>query len=133
MKNSLTAAFIIALLFVAAWIACQHLKQSRDARNTRALAGTWHAHDLGAFTVRPDGAYVWLFTNLATDRVVTLEGAFKVQSGVLINTVTKSSRTNARVPYVSHSQIVRVDDQELVIIDGDAGGNVQHTFRKETK
>jgi len=47
--------------------------------------------------------------------------------------VTKSSRTNAHVPYVSPSQIVRASDHEMVIIDGDAGGNGEYIIRKDTK
>ena len=133
MKKIITIGFSAVLLVIVTSLSWQYFKHSRDSKISRILAGTWHADDLGSFTVRSDGGYVWQITNLATGRAATLEGTFQVKDGVLFNTVTKSSRTNAHMPYVSHSQIVRANDREMVIIDGDAGGNVEHIIRKDTK
>ena len=133
MKKIVAIGFTVALLVIVALLSWHYFKHSRDTKISRILTGTWHADDLGSFTVRSDGGYVWQITNLTTGRAVTIEGTFQVRDGVLINTVTKSSRTNTHVPYVSHSQIVRANDYEMVIIDGDAGGNDEHIIRKDTK
>ena len=126
------AAAIVALLIIVAFTGWQLLKSSRDSKMRQNLTGTWVA-SFGSFTVDPNGSYVGLVTNVTTGRVTTNEGRFEVRSGFLINTVTRSSRTNAHVPYVSHSRILRENGRELAIIDGDEGGNVEHVFRRPSR
>jgi hypothetical protein len=128
MKKIITIGFTATLLVLVTLLAWQHFKPSRDAKIRKNLAGTW-AMDFGSFIVHPDGSYIGWHTN-ATSGIVTNEGTFQIRDGYMINTMTKTSRTNARVPYVSQMRIIRADARELVIDDG---GNVELVLRKDTK
>lgn len=127
MKKIITIGFIAALLVLVTLLAWQHFKPSRDAKIRKNLTGTWVV-DFGSFTVRPDGSYVGWITN-STSGVVTNEGTFQIRDDYLINTMTKTSRTNARVPYVGHLRIIRANDGEIVLDDG----GVEDVLRKVTK
>jgi hypothetical protein len=48
-------------------------------------------------------------------RTAELEGTFEIKNGVLIDTMTKHSNTNANLPSVSRGSIVRMNSQELVV------------------
>jgi hypothetical protein len=127
-KKTTTIGFIVALLVVATLLSWQHFKPSRDAKIRMNLPGTW-VTDFGSFTVRPDGSYIGWHTN-STSGVVTNEGTFQIRDGFLINTVTKSSRTNAHVPYVGYLRTIQANDGEIVL---DEGGGVEDVLRKDAK
>jgi hypothetical protein len=69
----------------------------------------------GSLTVQPDGSYALQFTVSPPSGVVTDEGTFQVRDGFLIDTVTKSYRKNAQLPYVTRTRIIRANDREMVI------------------
>ena len=128
MKKIVTIGFIAGLLVLVALLAWQHFMPSRDAKMRKNLTGTWVVN-FGSFTVRPDGSYVLCYTN-ATSGIVTNEGTFQIRDGYMINTMTKTSRTNAQhMPHVSHERIIRADSREMVIDDG----GVELVLRKDTK
>jgi len=127
MKRIITIGFFAVLFVLVTLMAWQHFMPSRDAKIRKNLAGTW-VMDFGSFTVHPDGSYVGWHTN-ATSGIVTNEGIFQVRDGYLIHTMTKTSRTNAHVPYVSRERIIRADVREMVIDDG----GVELVLRKDTK
>ena len=126
MKKIIPIGFAIALLGVAALFSWQHFKHAKDARIFKNLPGTW-TMSIGSVTVQPGGSYVLLYTESPTS-VVTNEGNLEVRDGFLIDTVTRSSRTNTRVPYVKRARIIQADDRELIIDNGGKSGLV---LRKE--
>jgi hypothetical protein len=40
---------------------------------------------------------------------------FQVQAGLLIDTMTNNSNTNAQLPLIWRARIVRIDDHEMVL------------------
>jgi len=60
-------------------------------------------------------------------------GKFEVRDGVLIDTMTKNSSTNARLPMISRYRIIRSDRRELVIGVETDGRTNEVVFRKEIK
>jgi hypothetical protein len=126
MKKIIPIGFIIVLTGLVGFFSWQHLKHAKDARIFKNLPGTWKM-SIGSVTVQPGGSYVLQYTESPTS-VVTNEGNLQVRDGFLIDTVTRSSRTNARVPYVKRSRIIQADDRELTIDNGGKSGLV---LRKE--
>jgi hypothetical protein len=51
---------------------------------------------------------------LTNGSVVIIEGTFRVRDGELVETVTKSSQQNEKVPFVVHGHILRLNDHEMV-------------------
>ena len=127
MKKAIAIGLAIALLGVAALLSRQHLKHASDARIFKNLPGTW-SMSFGSMTVQPDGSYVLQFTVSPTSGLVTNEGTFQVRDGFLIDTVTKSYRTNAQVPYVTHTRIIQANAREMTI---DTGGKSGLVLRKD--
>ena len=118
---------ILASLFLALAVAgCGR----PEAKVDRSLAGTW-VLDWGA----PDGAQVETKQTIGTDghwtchdtftlsnQVTTSEsqGTVEIRDGFLILTVTnRSDRSGAPLPWTSRSLIVRTNDHELVLKDGE--------------
>lgn len=70
-------------------------------------------------------------------RSIQQEGTWRVRDGVLIDTITKDSQTNAPTPNTNYARIVSIDDQKLVLdyvkITGAAYPTNQTVFRKQTK
>jgi hypothetical protein len=101
---------------------------SRDAdvQVRKQLAGTWVVtgkyRDGGSFTstirIRQDGDYacriIW-HSESGTDRSSDLQGFFQIRAGVLIDTTTNHSNTNAVLPMTSRAHIVRFDGREMVL------------------
>jgi len=133
MKKFAVIGLAIGLVVAAILLSWQHFKSSHDESVRKLLAGAWTLDGSSSYTARPDGTFVRVFTNFNTGRVVTNEGTFQVKDGFIFETVTKSSRTNTHVPITSHSWIIRAEANQIVVIDGDPGGNVQHIFRRETR
>src|ERR1035438_10367450 len=105
MKKSIAISAVLVLLVFTTLLAWRHFKHSRDERIYKNLAGTW-TMSFGSLTVHPDGSYVLEFTVSPTSGVVTNEGTFQVRNGFLIDTVTKSYRKNAQVPYITPTPII---------------------------
>jgi hypothetical protein len=109
MKNAFT--FIILCLLLTA---CGR----SDARIQKQVTGTWVV-DAGnnirsVNLIRPDGSFATKVTGFTNGSVVLIEGTFRVKNGELVETVTKSSQTNEKVPFVVHGKIIRLNDHEMV-------------------
>lgn len=109
-----------------------------DADIQKKLLGTWtretNADGEQWITVnvyKPDGSYVAQGTIVGTNetRKFSEAGTFLVKGGVLILTMTNHSNTNARLPLVERSHIVRLDGRELSIRAEDRP-DVEGIFRR---
>ncbi len=99
---------------------------SPDGQMRSKLPGIWvfepkfangHDHKVTiTVTVAPDGSSVTTFA-LPGPREIRMEGTWRIESGYLIDTITKDSQTNASVPRVSRFRIVRIGDVELELED----------------
>ena len=91
----------------------------RDAAIQRELTGTWTCHFENGATVTnvvaPGGGYRCQLVGGPSGPTTTLEGTLIARNGMLIDTVTGDSHTNARLPRVMEWQIVRIDRHELVL------------------
>ncbi len=141
----LTLSFFAVLLLVAA---CKRHEESVDNKIQRTLPGTWvfearyanGSSNQSTVEVAQDASYVCtLFLPGRTNgpRIIRQEGTWRVKDGVLIDTITKDSQTNARKPNTNYARIVSIDDQKLVLDYGKIPGVLQPTnqtvFRKQTK
>jgi hypothetical protein len=115
--------------------------QRSDSQMQKKLVGTWVLEETYAkggdfkstITVAADGVYSCdLVTHNSSNvlRNFTLEGTWKVTNGVLVDITTKHSNTNAPLPLISTAEILRLDGQELVLIDYNTSG--VKDSRKET-
>ncbi len=109
MKHAFT--FIILSLLLTA---CGR----NDARLERQVTGTWVV-EIGnnirsVSVIRPDGGYAATVTGFTNGSVVMVEGSFRVKNGELVETVTKSSQTNEKVPFTVHGQIIRLNNHEMI-------------------
>jgi hypothetical protein len=92
---------------------------------TRNLAGTWVGefdgpdcpHTESKIVVGTDGHCISHATITRSNRVWTydVEGTLEIKDGFLIETMTKTTQAGVRVPRTSRSQIVRMNDHELVV------------------
>jgi hypothetical protein len=140
-----TLSLFAALLLV---VACKRHEESADNKIQKTLPGTWvfearHAYGGSIqYTVKvaEDASYVC--TIVVPGRTngpgsIHQEGTWRVKDGVLIDTITKDSQTNAPVPDTSYARIVSIDDQELVVdyvkVPWVVYPTNQTVFRKQTK
>jgi len=97
-----------------------------DAEVRQNLPGKWKSSgDDGGktwestWTVDSSGGYVCRFVAQndpgAVPDTYDMVGKFEVRDGVLINTTTKHSSTDARLPRILRYRIVRSDPRELVV------------------
>ena len=118
------ALLFFAVVFLAT--ACRQHKDSADDKMQQELSGTWlfeakyvQGGNLEqTITVAPDGSYTLTSTmpgRTNGPRTISMEGTFRVEGGVLVDTVTKNSQTNAPVPSTNRSRIIRVDNHELAL------------------
>lgn len=89
-----------------------------DVRIQRQVTGTWVV-EVGnnirsVNLIRPDGSYAAKVTGFTNGSVVMIEGTFRVKNGELVETVTKSSQPNEKVPFTVHGQIIRLNNHEMV-------------------
>jgi len=89
-----------------------------DARLQRQVTGTWVV-DVGnnirsVNLIRPDGSYAAKVTGFTNGSVVMIEGTFLVKNGELVETVTKSSQKDEKVPFVVRGHIISLTDHEMV-------------------
>src|SRR5260221_7266894 len=105
-----------------------------DAGVRKNLPGTWVVSGVypsggdfkSTITVAPNGSYTCQIITHGTSnsvRMFELEGKLLVKDGVLIDTMTKHSNTNAtHLPVTYRGRILRADKRELVVNYGlDAG------------
>ena len=87
--------------------------------------GTWvcefddpnGSHFKSTTVVAPDGRYMCHATTTGTNKIsktFEIEGNWEIKDGVLIDTMTKHSQTNAPIPRTSRAQIIRRSDRELI-------------------
>jgi hypothetical protein len=104
--------------------ACGHhqpsLSSLSDAEVQKKLTGTWREqgeHAVCTFVVASNGDFVTqgVFNEAHGVRKLTMKGTWIVKNGILIQTYTKSSQTNAHLPISDPLAIVRLDDRELVL------------------
>jgi hypothetical protein len=124
-------------LLLAAILLSAGCKPQGDAKVRRNLPGSWIAAgnypEGGRFTntitVDPTGGYVCHVAAYGTDgilRTSDLAGKFEVRDGMLIDTMTRHSNTNAPLPSTSRCRIVRFDGRDLVITpDESVRGNLK--------
>jgi hypothetical protein len=110
MKTILT--FVLTSLLLAG---CSR----HDAMIQSNLTGTW-THDWGqgihsTSVIASDGDYQCEIFGLTNGRVVRLEGTMIVKHGVLIDTVTTDSQTNAQTPRVQQLLIDHMNNHEFVL------------------
>lgn len=111
----------------------------RDAEVQQKLAGTWVKEETNKYgdqfrtasVIAPDGSYVAEGTFVVSNRTnrFSESGTFLVSNGVLTDTTTKHSDTNARLPTAYRARIVRLDGRELVL-QSEERPEVSATFRK---
>jgi hypothetical protein len=120
-----------------------------DAQARKNLTGTWTlsgdnsvaSHFKSTITVDPSGDYVCQVVLQSrwdgVTRTNDLAGRWEVRDGILIDTMTKHSSTNARLPMISRSRVVRSGRRELVInVETNGSGDFltnEVVFRKEIK
>jgi hypothetical protein len=117
-----------------------------DAQARKNLPGTWTLvadgkNPKSTIIVDPNGDYICeVIAQSSWDgvtRTYNLAGRWEVRDGILIDTMTKNSSTNARLPMISRSRIVRSDRRELVInVETNSSGDFltnEVVFRKEIK
>jgi hypothetical protein len=108
---------------------------------TSPLHGTWllkrHALDglnlSSTITIQKTGSYqceTHYFTNSTPLFTTSMEGAFQIQEGYLVDTVTKHSEPTVTVPWVIKAKIVRFEGDELIALDG---ANCPFTMRRLSK
>jgi hypothetical protein len=90
------------------------------------LPGTWVAEGAGppgsdfksTLKIAPNGGYTCQIIRHGPSnavRTTEMEGTFQVKDGVLNDTMTTHSNTNAPVPVGSRMRIVRMDNREMVL------------------
>ena len=104
-------AFIILCLLLTA---CGR----SDARIQKQVTGMWLV-DIGKNVrslnvIRPDGGFAAKVAGFTNGSVVTIEGTFLVKNGALVETVTKSSQPDEKVPFVVHGKIISLTPQEMI-------------------
>jgi hypothetical protein len=120
-----------------------------NAEAQKNLSGRWTAagdnsessHFKSTVTVDPNGDYVCevIFQSSwdGVTRTSNLAGRWEVRDGVLIDTITKHSQTNAILPMISSARIVRLDGRQLVLTYGSSNQGAFPTneivFRKEQR
>ncbi len=106
----------------------------------KRLAATWifetnrDGEQFRSITViAPDGGYVAEATVVRSNvtQRFSESGTILAKDGVLIETMTRHSSTNARVPLVNRKRIVRLDDRELVVQYEERPDLEPFTFRRE--
>jgi len=110
-----------------------------DAEIQKKLAGTWVNEETNKYgdqfrtvtVIAPDGSYVAEGTFVVSNKTDRFSeaGTIRVSGGVLTDTTTKHSDTNARLPFVERTRIVRFNDRDLVL-QSEERPEVSATFRK---
>ena len=130
MKQSLPF-LMVSLLLAACGRQHKPAPLTGDALMQQQLVGKWPSSDsyrTGVTTIAPDGSYVANFTS--SNGTVHLEGRYLVKDGFLIDTLTKSSQTNARLS-TDRFRIIRMDDRECVVELREGDGSSHSSMRKE--
>lgn len=118
----------LALSFLSVILLLTGCNHHNDVAIPRELLGTWVTEGVypqaGGFkstlTVAPNGGYAChVVSHNASNatRAFEIEGTLQVKDGVLSDTMTKHSQTNAPVPITFHYRIVRMDRREMVLSD----------------
>lgn len=121
--------------------------RNSDAQLQAKLPGTWKLSRSvegssvhSTIIVGPGGTYDGEVISAGSDEITRtsiLSGTMEIHHGLLIDTTTKHSNTNAPLPMIFTSSIVRLDGLELVIkYPPNAGGDFptnEIILRKEGK
>ncbi len=111
-----------------------------DAEIQAKLAGTWlmektniDGEHRDVVTIAADGSYLAEMTTVKSNetRRDSESGTILFRGGVLTDTTTSHSDTNARLPFVERTRIVRLDDRELVL-QPEEQPNGEGTFRRQS-
>jgi hypothetical protein len=97
-----------------------------DAWIRKELVGTWASAGSYAngstfkstMTIARGDNYVCevvVHSESGPTRTVKIEGTLQVRDGVLIDTMTKHSNTNAVLPMSTRRRIVRIDEREMIV------------------
>ena len=119
-KKLITIPLSGALLIGLTVLLSRHFWMS-DAEVYRRLTGTWlvtpfHENPNARLTIafRPEGTYSAEVTCTTNGWVAETEGNWRIRSGRVTDTVTKSTQTNAQLPVVLHGRVIHLNDRELV-------------------
>lgn len=124
-RTRLLSLPLICLLFLNA---CKResIKPQPDAR---LLVGTWlsdQSYQSGYYkittVVAPDGTWVASIVSeckLCPDgvKIYDLAGTLELKDGILVDTITKHSQTNAPLPIKSYGEIIKLDESILIVRD----------------
>jgi hypothetical protein len=136
----------IALLILTSLLA--GCKRQSDARVPKGLSGTWVATGnyssgtifTSTITFDQNSNYVCRIVTQGasgTTRTSDIAGNFQIRGGMLIDTMTKHSNTNAVLPTSMPTRIARIDDREMVLkwesIEGEHSPTNDVVFRKVEK
>jgi hypothetical protein len=118
MKGFASILAVVALILSAC---SREPKRSQQLLvGTWSMTANWQNGDIATTTISigPDGKYVCQVVGhgrSGTEQTQDMQGTWLVQSGVLIDTETNSSNTNAPLPIVSRAVIVGMDDREMLL------------------
>jgi hypothetical protein len=91
----------------------------------------WHFES--KTSVASDGRYICHGVTMGTNQIplaFEIEGTLEVREGFVIDTMTKSSETNAPVPVTHRQRIVRMDGREMVLNSSHSWETNLLVFRK---
>jgi len=90
----------------------------RDARIQHAVTGTWVVHFGGNVRstniIRPDGGFSATVTGFTNGSSLRIEGTILAKGGDLIETITRDSDPNEKVPMVVRGHIISLDRHQMV-------------------
>jgi len=112
--------FMVALAMAGVFL-WQHFERPSDAKIRRMLPGTWSVtwgpgtHCNCTNYVGVDGKFLRRITYSHSSTVIESEGVLQVSHGILIETVTKDSRTNfLDLPTTYQGRISQADSKQIV-------------------
>jgi hypothetical protein len=123
----LLSVVLVAVCVVLLW---RHAKISRNRDFSQRLAGawSWELYNIRCTNiVAPDGSFTaqTIFSHPKSTNTYQMSGAWHIQDGSLIETVTSDSNKRARVPRTHSGKIARIDASELVVVwQGDTNTSV---------
>ncbi len=112
-------------------------------KTSQVPIGTWTlesdnangGHFESKMVVAADGRYVCHGVTMGTNKIprtLEIEGTLQVKGGFVVDTMTKTSQTNAPVPVTFRERIVRMDGQEMVLNSSNSWETNLHVWRKVT-
>ena len=143
-----SSSILVLMMLVLACRPRRESTSSPDEQMRTKLAGVWvgvqkyaSGHDvMNTMEVTSDGTCTTKLSipeRKVGPRTIEQTGTWRLEDGVLVETITSDSQTNARVPDMVRFKILRIDDHELELDVDRVGGLVYPTnrfiFTKQTR